>query len=740
MSLEDHNHNHNTSGGHGDGDGTTTKEAFLRCWSNDPIPNTTAATTAATTGTAMQRKRHRRGYRHVRASLLFSFLVALSFQLITIREWDTGAIQYQILSRGELEDTWFLKEFRAPATTKKETAKKRPTKGFARGTAHYSKKHTHKSGGEDGVGVGVGVGSESKSKSQAVLELELESELESESDSRPDAAKNKGKQRKDKKDKKEKRVVGSEKKEEKPADDDAQKGAEESNEAKLDDDKTNEQENDKEKEKTSTEQQQQQQQQEEEEEEEDAMVDDDMYFRDPGAPIADWDYYPKRKPRRDPSWSKSSSKKQAPPDKARCKRLMQTIDTSPPPRRQPSGKACKGYNGVFHIHHFDRGGASGTAFFLFTIGMLSWAEQHNFVPWIHIEDGYTEPIWDPLVHNNTNTNTNTNTKSSNNDSNNDSNSNSGAPRTFRMMAGMEIGWARDKRDARSHIFPGAPVVPMVDDTGDSFHLRPETFVVSGTGVWEHYFLPPNDFVPGDASCKDLPLVKMSNDHIVPGIHANAPYAPRAWRVTEAPYLTQDHLSWDDWFKPQREHGARMTKRYIRFTPAMEDRANCAFPDPEFSLGMHIRHGDKQDRAKISTDKFLEYAKAFVEHGGGAIYVATDSIEVVNTIRNQWPRTVADHVVRQSFLRGLTPNETAAFDMGVSAHRTNIEAMTDILALSKSTFFLHGLSAMSEAVFYLNPELEKRSINLEDDDYHGFTPEHFATFVMPRGRRKNENKR
>jgi len=375
----------------------------------------------------MQRKRHRRGYRHVRASLLFSFLVALSFQLITIREWDTGAIQYQILSRGELEDTWFLKEFRAPAKTKKETAKKRPTKGFARGTAHYSKKHTHKSGGEDGVGVGVGVGSESKSKSQAVLELELESELESESDSRPDAAKNKGKQRKDKKDKKEKRVVGSEKKEEKPADDDAQKGAEESNEAKLDDDKTNEQENDKEKEKTSTEQQQQQQQeqqqQEEEEEEEDAMVDDDMYFRDPGAPIADWDYYPKRKPRRDPSWSKSSSKKQAPPDKARCKRLMQTIDTSPPPRRQPSGKACKGYNGVFHIHHFDRGGASGTAFFLFTIGMLSWAEQHNFVPWIHIEDGYTEPIWDPLVHNNTNTNTNTNTKSSNNDSNNDSNSN-----------------------------------------------------------------------------------------------------------------------------------------------------------------------------------------------------------------------------------------------------------------------------------------------------------------------------
>jgi hypothetical protein len=80
---------------------------------------------------------------------------------------------------------------------------------------------------------------------------------------------------------------------------------------------------------------------------------------------------------------------------------------------------------------------------------------------------------------------------------------------------------------------------------------------------------------------------------------------------------------------------------------------------------------------------------------------------------------------------LTRNETAAFDLGVSPHRTNVEALTDVLALSKCTFLLHGLSAMSEAVLYLNPGLVARSINLEDEVYEKFGPEEFVqTLMMP----------
>jgi len=438
---------------------------------------------------------------------------------------------------------------------------------------------------------------------------------------------------------------------------------------------------------------------------------EDMYFRDPNVTVVNWNYFPpsKREPRRDASWtqtSKSTSKLFTLNEKE-CDRLMINVDTSPPPMRKASNEACEGYNGVLHIHHFDSGAASGTAFFSFTIGMLAWADQHNYLPWIHIEDGYTRPIWDPIVHTNT-----TNA-------------------TFEMKTGMGIEWARDPNDSEWHIFPGKP-----------FRERPlksKKIILHGTGVWEHYFLPPNDFVPGDLSCRNKPIIKMTDDQIVPGIHANAPWAPRAWRSTEAPYILRSELSWDEWFKTQREHAAEITKRYIRFNPVMERRAHCAFPNPEFSLGMHIRHGDKYlERQIIETDRFLVFAEAFVNNGGHSIYLATDSAKVVETILENWPKHVADHVIYQKSVLGLTLDDKPAFDLGVSPHRTNVEALTDVLALSKSTYFLHGLSAMSEAVLYLNPGLVARSINLEDELYSEYRPESFVKSFMQLGKTQRMN--
>ncbi|VEU39320.1 unnamed protein product [Pseudo-nitzschia multistriata] len=434
---------------------------------------------------------------------------------------------------------------------------------------------------------------------------------------------------------------------------------------------------------------------------------EDMYFRDPNAQVVDWDYFPKHEPRRDVSWTEAENSESSinSMDEEECEKFMKYIDTSPPKPRKASNKACEGYDGVLHISHFDVGAASGTAFFMFTIGMLAWADQHNYLPWIHIDSGYTRPIWDPIVHMNTS---------------------SADPVTFRMKHGMGIGWARDPRDGQWHIFPGKPYLDRP--------LRSSTYAVNGTGVWRHYFLPPNDFVPGDTSCRNKPIVQMDNNLIVPGIHSNAPYTPRAWRTTEADYLTRDDLSWDEWFEPQRKHGAAVTERYIRFNPMMERRARCAFPTPKFSLGMHIRHGDKAiERDIIETSRFLEFAKAFVNNGGGSIYVATDSIKVVETILQEWPAHVVEHIVRQSTAVALSRNETASFALGVSPHRSNIEALTDLLALSKCTFLLHGLSALSEAAFYLNPDLVARSINLEDTIYQEYHPDDFVRDLMPLGK-------
>jgi len=166
---------------------------------------------------------------------------------------------------------------------------------------------------------------------------------------------------------------------------------------------------------------------------------------------------------------------------------------------------------------------------------------------------------------------------------------------------------------------------------------------------------------------------------------------------------------------------------------MERRARCSLPNPKFSIGMHIRHGDKYlERDIIKPKKFLVYAEAFVNNGGGSIYLATDSAKVVETILNKWPKHVADHIVLQPLVLGLTQNETAAFDIGISRHRTNVEALTDVLSLSKCTFFLHGLSAMSEAVLFINPGLIRRSVNLEDIDHRSV--DYFINTIMPIGRK------
>lgn len=194
------------------------------------------------------------------------------------------------------------------------------------------------------------------------------------------------------------------------------------------------------------------------------------------------------------------------------------------------------------------------------------------------------------------------------------------------------------------------------------------------------------------------------------------------------YMQQPNVPFKEWFAPQREHAAATTKRYIRLTPDLEQRALCAHPQHENSLGMHIRHGDKEmSRDYIPVDAFRPLCEAFVDNGGGSIYLATDSALVVETIMKEWPSRVSERIVRQPAVQGLSRNESAAFSLGLSEHLTNVEALVDARAMSKCTYLLHGLSALSEAAMYLNPAL--KPVNLEDPDEQAKDVNYFVTEVM-----------
>ncbi|KAL3910469.1 MAG: hypothetical protein SGARI_002111, partial [Bacillariaceae sp.] len=61
----------------------------------------------------------------------------------------------------------------------------------------------------------------------------------------------------------------------------------------------------------------------------------------------------------------------------------------------------------------------------------------------------------------------------------------------------------------------------------------------------------------------------------------------------------------------------------------------------------------------------------------------------------------------------TNNTASAIHNNAGHHQTNMEVLTDILTMSKCQYLLHGLSAVTEAVHYLNPMLHNNSVNLDD---------------------------
>jgi hypothetical protein len=353
----------------------------------------------------------------------------------------------------------------------------------------------------------------------------------------------------------------------------------------------------------------------------------------------------------------------------------------------PSHVACDNYRGVLHIAMGDKGGAAGTVFFQFVLGQLIYAERNQLIPWIHFNN-VSHVIYDPLVH--------------------------GQQSSGVTLTGL-VG-----KTATTITRPGGHWRDVYPGPLDNASVTEQTLLFPGTGVWNHYFKPVSDFVPGDRSCQNKLYVTLDLKMITPGIHAFAPWAPSCWRYTYLhDYITQPHLSLGVWLEPQRVIGNHALVKYVKFQPYLvqaAERANpsCSWDNP--CLGLHIRHSDKAaGRRRIETNEFLPFAQAFVHSGGKQIYLATDSRVVIQEIEESWPpsvkhilRTMGTDIVRST-------NDTAVFDVA-SHHRTNQEALIEILALSQCQFMVHGLSAMSESSIWINLGLNNRSINLEDPDH------------------------
>jgi hypothetical protein len=346
------------------------------------------------------------------------------------------------------------------------------------------------------------------------------------------------------------------------------------------------------------------------------------------------------------------------------------------------GGACQNYDGVLHISQGDGEGAAGTILFLFVLNQLNYADRYNLLPWVHLNN-VSKYVYDPQVHDVL------------------------PPISFPMMAGINASWVHyvDPTDQQRYPYPGRPV--QIQNK-----LTEQLVTVSGNGVWNSYFHSVSQFSPKYPSCRNKPLVKMTDSQIIPSLHVYAPWAIRAWRYGGVPAgLRHDELSYDDWFAPMRARGHDLIQKYVRVRSHLQELADQANPSTN-CLALHIRHSDKANRRKkIPVRKFLPYVQAYAEaQKGGTIFLATDSNKVIDEIHRAWPADTISRIKWQK--QAVRSNDTTPVFTMASHHSTNTQVLVDILAMSKCQHLLHGLSAVSEAAHYFNPSLHGRSVNLE----------------------------
>ena len=163
----------------------------------------------------------------------------------------------------------------------------------------------------------------------------------------------------------------------------------------------------------------------------------------------------------------------------------------------------------------------------------------------------------------------------------------------------------------------------------------------------------------------------------------------------------------------------IVKKYFRFQPFIIERSKYVNPIYSASspcLAVHLRNSDKQGthRKKFPPNKFRDYLLAFARAGGQHIYIASDSRRSLDYITEHFPSNIREMIRTQGSFVVRSSWKWPAH-MLEKHHRTNSEALVDILAMSKCQILLHGNSAVSEAAIYLNLDLHNQSVNLEDSD-------------------------
>jgi hypothetical protein len=335
---------------------------------------------------------------------------------------------------------------------------------------------------------------------------------------------------------------------------------------------------------------------------------------------------------------------------------------------------CSNYQGIMLITHFGTAEGTGTAFFNLIVDQLIYAEMYNLQPWF-MPDNLSQPCFDENVH-----------------------TRQLQTQTFRMVeatpirAGGEMQCKLIVRGIRAVFpYPGAP----------QWDKNVVNLTVTGNSLWRTYFRPISTVL-----CQNLQAVDLKPFIDMPGLHKCSPFGVRSWPFRGLPRDVQPKGPLQEWFYPMRQRASRILDKYFYLQPEIKQLVDRVNPVGSRCLALHIRVTDKGNgRHKVPLESFRPYVDVF----DGDIYLATDDASVIETV-SAWKNGSVRY--QESAFRSTTAEPTFAL-MKNNTHRTNVESLVDVYAMARCSFFLHGFSAMAEAVIYLNLELHNRSVNLDD---------------------------
>jgi hypothetical protein len=357
---------------------------------------------------------------------------------------------------------------------------------------------------------------------------------------------------------------------------------------------------------------------------------------------------------------------------------------------------CEDVDGILFISRVIRKAGAGTMFYQSLVDSLLFAQKYNLLPFIWINDDENQPCYDSKVHG------------------------VGPNRTFTHLTGSItnlIGQGAMECNTNEGTRPGPP----------SFQdLRDQEYTLIGNGLWQSYF-EPIPFPFDDPSCRSKPVFEMTRSQIMPDMHRCSELAVRGWTFQGIPQaLLPNDRPMADWLWDHRQRAAPVVQRYFNLHPWLEQRIREANPNPRHCLAVHIRLTDKASgRDKKGLDAYRPYVEAYANataasasssDGNNPIYIATDDGTVLQTIQRKWSNQVAKRVIYQAGAFRSEEEDVPTFKLlGSDKHRSNTEALVEINAMARCSYFVHGYSGMAEAVVYINPRLHSRSVNIDDEE-------------------------